>query len=81
MIGPWHHCVHMRKLIDIYVSSAAPLSRSQRSLIRAGHRERCNSRSRARRTVLATFGKLLRVFPKVARFVARRFKKKVAKGV
>ncbi len=28
------------------------------------HRERCNSRSRAHRTVLATFGKLLRFFQK-----------------
>ncbi len=31
------------------------------------HRERCNSRSHARRTVLATFGKLLRFFDKVAK--------------
>ncbi len=45
--------------IVIYVSCAAPLSRSQRSLIRAD-----------------TGRGVTQDFPKVARFVARRFKKK-----
>ncbi len=46
------------------------------------HRERCNSRSRARRTVLATFGKLLRFFQKSLDLSLGAFKKKkVAKGV
>ncbi len=54
---------------------AAPLSRSQRSLIRADT-ERCNSRSHARRTVLATFGKLLRFFQKSLDLLLGALKKK-----
>ncbi len=69
MIGPWQHRVHMR-------SSLTSMSAAVRSLERAPlkpepaltdqirHRERCNTRSRARWTVLATFGKLLRFFQK-----------------
>ncbi len=59
MIGPWQHRVHMRSSFTSMSAAvrslecAAPLSRSQ-----------CHSRSRARRTVLATFGKLLRFFQK-----------------
>ncbi len=45
------------------------------------HRERCNSRSRARRIVLATFGKLLRFFQKSLDLSLGALKKKVAKGV
>ncbi len=40
------------------------------------HRERCNSRSRARRTVLATFGKLQRYFQKSLDFSLSALKKK-----
>ncbi len=43
------------------------------------HNERCNSRSRARRTVLATFGKLLRFVQKSLDLSLGAFK--VAKGV
>ncbi len=41
MIGPWQHCVHMRSSLTSMSAAvrslecAAPLSRSQRSLIRA----------------------------------------------
>ncbi len=41
MIGPWQHCVHMRSSFTFMSAAvwslecAAPLSRSQRSLIRA----------------------------------------------
>ncbi len=41
MIGPWQHCVHMRSSFTSMLAAvrslecAAPLSRSQRSLIRA----------------------------------------------
>ncbi len=78
MIGPWQHCVHMR---SSFTSMSAAV-RSLNALLQpepavtdqSRHRERCNSRSRARRTVLATF-KVAKVFPKVTRFVARRFKK------
>ncbi len=71
MIGPWQHRVHMRtQLIDIYASCRAVTgmccsSQPEPELTdQSRHRERCNSRSRARRTVLATFGKLLRFFQK-----------------
>ncbi len=71
MIGPWQHRVHMR-------SSFTSMSAAGRSLITG---ERCNSRSRARRTVLATFGKLLRFFQKSLDLSLGAFKKKkVAKG-
>ncbi len=43
------------------------------------HRERCNSRSRARRTVLATFGKLLRFFQKSLDLSLGALKKKKKK--
>ncbi len=67
-------CAHAQ-LIHIYVSCRAVTgmccsSQPEPALTdQSRHRERCNSRSRARRTVLATFGKLLRFFQK-------RFKKK-----
>ncbi len=69
MIGPWQHRVHMRSSFTSMPAAvrslecAAPLSRSQLT-DQSRHRERCNSRSRARRTVLATFGKLLRFVQK-----------------
>ncbi len=62
-------CAHAQ-LIDIYVSCRAVSgmccsSQPEPALTdQSRHRERCNSRSRARRTVLATFGKLLRFFQK-----------------
>ncbi len=67
MIGPWQYRVHMRSSLTSMSAAvrslecAAPLSRSQRSLIRA---DTGNAVTRARRTVLATFGKLLRFFQK-----------------
>ncbi len=66
-------CAHAQ-LIHIYVSCRAVTDQSR-------HREGCNSRSRARRTVLATFGKLLRFFQKSLDLSLSAFKKKVAKGV
>ncbi len=71
-------CAHAQ-LIDIYVSFRAVIgmcwsSQPEPALTdQSRHRERCNSRSHACRTVLATFGKLLKFFPEVTRFVARRF--------
>ncbi len=56
MIGPRQHRVHMRSSLT---SMSEPALTDQST-----HRERCNSTSRARRTVLATFGKLLRSFQK-----------------
>ncbi len=44
------------------------------------HGERCNSRSRARRTVLATFGKFLRFFQKLLDLSLGALKKKSLKG-
>ncbi len=65
MIGPWQHrtnshlcqlpCGHWNVLLLQPEPALTDQSR---------HRERCNSRSHARRTVLATFGKLLRFFQK-----------------
>ncbi len=81
MIGPCQHRVHMR-------ISFTSMSAAMRSLERAAPqpepeltdqsrlRERCNSRSRARRTVLATFGKLLRFFQKSLDSSLGAFKKK-----
>ncbi len=62
-------CAHAQ-LIDIYVSFRAVTGMCCSSqpvpalTDQSRHRERCNSRSRARRTVLATFGKSLRFFQK-----------------
>ncbi len=62
-------CAHTQ-LIHIYASCRAVTGMSCSSqpepalTDQSRHRERCNSRSRARRTVLATFGKLLRFFQK-----------------
>ncbi len=62
-------CAHAQ-LIHIYVSCRAVTgmccsSQPEPALTdQSRHRERCNSRSRARRTVLATFGKLLRFLQK-----------------
>ncbi len=53
-------CAHAQ-LIDIWCCSSQP---EPALTDQSRHRERCNSRSRARRTVLATFGKLLRFFQK-----------------
>ncbi len=66
MIGLWQHRVHMRSSLT---SMSAACGHWNVLLLSAGasadrHRERCNSRSRARRTVLATFGKLLRFLQK-----------------
>ncbi len=78
MIGP---CAHAQ-LIHIYVSCPAVTgmccsSQPEPAVTdQSRHRERCNSRSRARRTVLATFGKLLRFVQKSLDFFTRRFKKK-----
>ncbi len=83
MIGP---CAHAQ-LIDIYVSCRAVTgmccsSQPEPALTdQSRHREGCNSRSRARRTVLATFGKLLRFFQKSLDLSLGALKKKVAKGV
>ncbi len=63
MIGPWQHCVHMRSSFTSMSAAvrslecAAPLSRSQRSLIRS-------DTGRGITQDLATFGKLLRFFQK-----------------
>ncbi len=79
-------CAHAQ-LIDIYVSCRAVTgmccsSQPEPALTDQGrHRERCNSRSRARRTVLATFGKLLRFFQKSLDLSLGVFFFKVAKGV
>ncbi len=71
MIGPWQHRVHMR-------SSFTSMSAAGRSLIRAD-----TGRGVTQDLALASTGdstgdiwKVAKVFPKVARFVARRFKKK-----
>ncbi len=70
VIGPCQHRVHMRSSFTSMSAAvrslerAAPLSRSQRSLVRA------------RRTVLATFGKLLRFFQKSLDLSLDAFKKK-----
>ncbi len=85
MIGPWQHRVHMRNSFTSMSAAvrslkcADPLSRSQRSLIWADT-ERCNSRPRARRTVLATFGKLLRFVQKSLDSSQGALKKKSLKG-
>ncbi len=79
-------CAHAQ-LIHIYVSCRAVTgmccsSQPEPALTdQSRHRERCNSRSRARRTVLATFGKLLRFFQKSLDLSLGALKKKVAKGV
>ncbi len=83
MIGPWQHRVHMRSSLT---SMSAPVRSLNVLLLSAltdqsRHGERCNSRSRARRTVLATFGKLLRFFQKSLELSLGALKKKVAKGV
>ncbi len=70
MIGPWQHRVHMRSSFTSMPAAVRSLERAASSQPepaltgQSRHRERCNSRSRARRTVLATFGKLLRIFQK-----------------
>ncbi len=66
MIGPWQHRVHMRSSFTSMTAAVQSLNVLLLSALtdQSRHRERCNSRSRARRTVLATFGKLLRFFQK-----------------
>ncbi len=80
-------CAHAQ-LIGIYVRCHAVTgmccsSQPEPALTdQSRHRERCKSRSRARRTVLATFGKLLRFFQKSLDLsLGFKKKKKVAKGV
>ncbi len=79
-------CAHAQ-LIHIYVSCRAVTGMSCSSqpepalTDQSTHSERCNSRSRARRTVLATFGKLQRFFQKSLDLSLGALKKKVAKGV
>ncbi len=72
-------CAHAQ-LIHIYVSFRAVTRTSSQPepalTDQSRHRERCNSRSRARRTVLATFGKLLRFFQKSLDLSLGAFKKK-----
>ncbi len=83
MIGPWQHRVHMRSsFTSITVTEMCCSSQPEPAVTdQSRHRERCNSRSRARRTVLVTFGKLLRFFQKSLDLSLGAFKKKVAKGV
>ncbi len=78
-------CAHAQ-LIHIYVSCRAVTgtccsSQPEPALTdQSRHRERCTSRSRARRTVLATFGKLLRFFQKSLDLSLGALKKKLLKG-
>ncbi len=80
MIGPWQHRVHMRSSLTSMpaaVRSLNVLLQPEPALTdQSRHRERCNSRSRARRTVLATFGKLLRFFQKSLDLSQKKTKKK-----
>ncbi len=86
MIGPWQHCVHMRSSLTSIVSCRAVtgmcfFSQPEPALTdQSRHRERCSSISRARRTVLATFGKLLRFFQKSLDLSLGALKKKSLKG-
>ncbi len=70
MIGPWQHRVHMRSSFTSMSAAVRSLECAESSQLepeltdQSRHRERCNSRSRARKTVLATFGKLLSFFQK-----------------
>ncbi len=82
MIGPWQHRVHMRSsFTSITVTGMCCSSQPEPALTdQSRHRERCNSRSRARRTVLVTFGKLLRFFQKSLDLSLGTFKKKSLKG-
>ncbi len=81
MIGPWQHRVHMRRSLTSMSAAVRSLmccsSQPEPALTdQSRHRERCNSRSRARKTVLATFGKLLRFFQKSLDLSLGAFKKK-----
>ncbi len=81
MIGPWQHRVHMRSSFTSMSAAVRSLNVPEPALTdQSRHRERCNSRSRARRTVLATFGKLLRFFQKSLDLSLGAFKKKSLKG-